>query len=416
MSDKVSLSEILNSDKGLFVNKQVLKPNYTLKGINEILHRNDEIRTYFEYLKDIFCGVSPSNIFVYGKPGLGKTIITKWVLEEIKKETENRDIKLCVIDINCDGSETAHAILQDINEGLPSPKNEKKRNIVNSKAKQIKYFEYLVNNYEGIILIVLDEFDKAVNPEIINKIIRTESVLSNQYPCVICITNELQLRDRFPPHLKSTLCENTLIINPYNAEQLIDIVKARMEMALKPDATAEIVAPLCAALAAQEHGDARRAIDLLKVSGEIAELRGKVCIEEQDVIDAKEKIEVDRVIEVVKTLPIQSKTALLACIYIFDSGNENTTNNIYNAYRMLCDAIGIDTLTQRRMTDLLGELDQLGIIEGTIVFQGRYGRKKQITKITSKEHALETLYQDFRLKTIAYIPSSNFFNTSVIRW
>jgi cell division control protein 6 len=189
-----------------------------------------------------------------------------------------------------------------------------------------------------------------------------------------------------------------------------------MEMALKPDATAKIVAPLCAALAAQEHGDARRAIDLLKVSGEIAELRGKVCIEEQDVIDAKEKIEVDRVIEVVKTLPIQSKTALLACIYIFDSGNGNTTNNIYNAYRMLCDAIGIDTLTQRRMTDLLGELDQLGIIEGTIVFQGRYGRKKQITKITSKEHALETLYQDFRLKTIAYIPSNNFFNTSVIRW
>jgi cell division control protein 6 len=68
------------------------------------------------------------------------------------------------------------------------------------------------------------------------------------------------------------------------------------------------------------------------------------------------------------------------------------------------------------MTDLLAELDQLGIIEGTIVFKGRYGRKKQITRIASKDHMLETLYQDFNLKNIKDVPRSTFLKTLTRRW
>jgi len=68
MSPKVSLSDILATNNKLFLNKQVVKPNYTLLGLDDILHRDEEIRIYFEYLKDIFNGVSPNNIFVYGKP------------------------------------------------------------------------------------------------------------------------------------------------------------------------------------------------------------------------------------------------------------------------------------------------------------------------------------------------------------
>ena len=85
MTPKVRLEDIIQMDNSLFKNKQVLKPNYTLKGIDDVLHRDDEIKTYYEYLKDIFRGVSPSNIFIYGKPGLGKTLITKLVLEEVKR-------------------------------------------------------------------------------------------------------------------------------------------------------------------------------------------------------------------------------------------------------------------------------------------------------------------------------------------
>ena len=367
-------------------------------------------------MKDIFSGVSPNNIFIYGKPGLGKTVLTKWVLEEIKKEAENRNIELCIININCEEIKTEHSILQRIVQELPTPNNEPRKVIGNSTSKHNEYLKYLVNDYKGIIIIVFDEMDKAINPEMINRIIRIQSISSGQFPTIIGITNDLELRDKFPPHLKSTLCENSLIINPYDAEQLIDIIKARVKIAFKPNVVPHVVVHLCAAYAAQEHGDARRAIDLLRVSGEIAESKASIVLDEQDVRDAHDKLELDRVIEVVKTLPTQSKTVLLACIYVYNSPKENTMNNIYFMYSIICKAIEIDTLTQRRVTDLLAELNQLGIIDGINVYQGRYGRKKIITNITSKEQTLETLYHDYHLKTIEEIPQSNFYKGLSSQW
>ena len=189
----------------MFINKHVVKPNYTLSGIEEILHRDGEIKTYYEYLKDIFSGVSPNNIFIYGKPGLGKTVLTKWVLEEVKKEAENRNVELCIININCEEIKTEHSILQRIVQELPTPNNEPRKVIGNSTSKHNEYLKYLVNDYKGIIIIVFDEMDKATNPEMINRIIRIQSIFSGQFPTIIGITNDLELREKFPPHLKSTL-------------------------------------------------------------------------------------------------------------------------------------------------------------------------------------------------------------------
>jgi len=403
---KISLDDILNMDDSLFLNKLVLKPNYTLREIDDVLHRDEEIKTYYEYLKDIFRGVSPSNIFIYGKPGLGKTLLTKLVLEEVRQMAEKRGIELAIIHINCDEIRTEHAILQKLVHEIPS--DEPRWVLGNSRDKHNEYMKYLIHHYQGIILIAFDELDKATHPEMINQIIRTESESSGQFPTIIGITNDLRLRDRFPRHLQSVLCENTLIIKPYEADQLIDIIKARVDIAFKPGSVNDTVIGLCAAFAAKEYGDVRRAIDILRVAGELAEERKAKEVSEQDVRGACNKIEMDRFIEVIKTLPTQSKAALLACVYVFDSPQETITSNIYGAYTKIAKAIDADVLTQRRVTGLLMELGQLGIIEGFNEFRGRKGRKKIISNITSKEKALETLYEDFELKIIRNVPPSAF--------
>jgi len=100
------------------------------------------------------------------------------------------------------------------------------------------------------------------------------------------------------------------------------------------------------------------------------------------------------------------KGVLLACIYVFDSLQENITANIYEVYKKLAYEIDINVLTQRRVTDLISELNQLGILEGFNDFRGIKGRKKVITRITSKEQALEMLYKDERIEAIKdYSPS-----------
>jgi hypothetical protein len=68
LSKSISLTDFLDFEKSIFTNKQALKPNYPLRNISDIKHRDEEIKGYYEYMKDIFRGMSPSNVFVYGKP------------------------------------------------------------------------------------------------------------------------------------------------------------------------------------------------------------------------------------------------------------------------------------------------------------------------------------------------------------
>lgn len=411
MDTQVSLSEIINFENSLFKDKQAVKTNYALTGIGDILHRNNEIKQYYQYLKDIFRVVSPSNVFIHGKTGVGKTILTKWVLEEIKNEASNRNIELTIIKIKCDVAKTENGMWQAINDNMPMPKGEKKRKIGNSISKHANYFEYLLNNYSGILLIVLDEIDKASDPQMINKIIRMESTLSKQFPCVIGITNDLFIYNKFPAELTSVLSQRELVIKPYDAYQLIDILNARIKMAFVPGVVPEVVVGLCAAFAAQEHGEARRAIDLLRVSGELAEERQSNIIEEEDVRNANKKIEIERVNQVIQSLPKQSKITLLACIYVFDNVHkENTTANVYNVYMRICTALDSDLLTWRRIVDLINELDLLGLISVIVKHGGRYGRQKQIVGISAKEQALKTLYNDYNIKLISEISPSKFFD------
>ena len=75
-----------------------------------------------------------------------------------------------------------------------------------------------------------------------------------------------------------------------------DILRQRSSIAFEDDVIQEGVIGLCAAVEANEHGDARRALDLLRVSAELAERSKEENIGEGHVIKAKNKIELDCVI------------------------------------------------------------------------------------------------------------------------
>jgi len=163
----------------------------------------------------------------------------------------------------------------------------------------------------------------------------------------------------------------------------------------------ETVIPLCAAYAAQEHGDARRALDLLRVSGEIAERIKSNKVLEAHVKQAQDKIEIDRIVEVVRTLPSQSKLVLLSVVLLGYNGDSNlTTGEAYNIYKQMCRMIGIEILTQRRVTDLISELDMMGILNATVVSKGRYGRTKEISLSVPSESTKKVLFEDYRLKPL----------------
>jgi cell division control protein 6 len=175
-------------------------------------------------------------------------------------------------------------------------------------------------------------------------------------------------------------------------------------VAFCPGVLQESVIPLCAAFAAQEHGDARRALDLLRISGELAERARSVFVGEEHVRQAREKIEQDRVEEVIKTLPTQSKLVLYSIVLLEEQGTRNiTTSAVYNMYKQLCPLVETDYLTHRRITDLIAELDMLGILHTIVISKGRYGRTKEITLSVYSGKLKATLQQDYRLKVLANV-------------
>jgi len=258
-----------------------------------------------------------------------------------------------------------------------------------------------VDYTERVAVIMLDEIDKLVEKsgdDTLYNLSRMNSELSCSRVSIIGISNDLKFTDFLDPRVKSSLGEEEIVFPPYDANQLRDILKHRSEVSFVPDSLSDDVIPLCAAFAAQEHGDARRALDLLRTAGELAERDNTEFVEEDHVRQAQDKIELDRVVEVVRTLPTQSKIVLYAIITLEGNGVETiTTGEVFNIYKRLCGELDADVLTQRRVTDLISELDMLGIVNAVVVSKGRYGRTKEINLSVPQEETETVLMTDSRL-------------------
>jgi cell division control protein 6 len=258
----------------------------------------------------------------------------------------------------------------------------------------------MIEKEGGVTVIILDEVDKLKGDEALYNLSRINSDLKNAKVSIVGLSNDLKFTEFLDPRVKSSLGEENMIFPPYDAKELEDILNQRISIALKPDCIDGEVVPLCSALAAQEHGDARRALDLLRISAELAERHKSLRITKKHVRLAQNKIEIDRIIEVVRTLPTQSKFVLHAILLQerYNKRSETTgaitTGEVYEIYKDLCKKTRTDILTQRRITDLISELDMLGIITARVISKGRYGRTRDIKLSYSSEEIMKILQED----------------------
>ncbi len=445
--DSTGLFDDLLAGEPIFENKEVLRPSYTP---HELPHRSDQINEMATILVAALRGETPSNILIYGKTGTGKTASAKFVSKELESTSQKYDVPCEVQYINCEVTDTQYRVLAQlantfiernqavIDDRLADLHDLGERGAVNPAAladagfasvdaveeriaalerdrdamKEVPMtgwptdrvydaFFDAVDYHERVAVIMLDEIDKLVEKsgdDTLYNLSRMNSELNNSRVSIMGISNDLKFTDFLDPRVKSSLGEEEIVFPPYDANQLRDILQHRADVAFKEGALTEDVIPLCAAFAAQEHGDARRALDLLRTAGELAERSQSNHVGEDHVRQAQEKIELDRVVEVVRTLPTQSKIVLFAIILLEKNGVHNVnTGEVYNVYKQLCEEIDADVLTQRRVTDLISELDMLGIVNAVVVSKGRYGRTKEISLSVPMEETEAVLLSDSRL-------------------
>lgn len=385
----------------IFLNEIVLDKGYSPTKISEILHRKKEIEAYMRHLSKALRNIVPGNLFIYGKMGIGKTMVTKVLTSELEKEALVYGVRVKTIYLHCKAVPTNVGVFKCIINSLGVETNNEKIKTPNSFDAYFFKFCKLASEFKGVVIIILDEVDKLKDPEILNLLSRVkESGYLENNVCVIGITNDIHFDEMLDAKTKSILSETVLIFPPYDANQLRDILFQRAELAFKPGVVEETVIPLCAAYAAQEHGDARKALELLKMSGNIAEERNDEKITEKHVKAALERIENDKVNELIHTLPTQSKIVLASCIINESASLKSYTGEIYNRYKECCRHLGIEILTQHRIAELLSELSAIGLINALTISKGRYGRTKEVSLAVEIKSAWEELMEDYRLNSL----------------
>ena len=372
----------------IFKNRDLLKSSY----IPEVLpHRDEEIKALAVILKPVLNFETPFNVLISGKPGTGKTAATRFIAKLFSEKT-----KIIFIYQNAQIIDTQYRVLQNIAEnlnvklpftGLPTDKVYK---------KTIK----LIDNNKCNLILIIDEADKLKNDDVLYTLSRINENLQYSKVSLILIANDMHFIDFCDARVKSSLNLEKLLFRPYDARELIDILQSRAAIALQPNVLDEDVIPLCSALAAQDHGDARKALDLFLMSAELAERAKAKKITKQHVVLAHNKLESDNLKELVNNLPSQMKLILYSILRLDiinkkkKSARPINTGEIYRMYNILSKKVNIKILTQRRVADIITELESFGIISTRVISKGRGGRTRDIKISSSHEELLKILHKD----------------------
>jgi cell division control protein 6 len=383
----------------LFKDREVLRHDYLPE---KLPHRENQIRLLGEAVSPVLKNARCSNIFIYGNTGTGKTAVTKYVLSHLEAKAKEYGLPVRFCYVNCRMTGSEYRVFANLSQsvGLVIPFTGL------SVGEVFDRFRTGLDASRTLFIVVLDEIDSLIKERgdrLLYELTRINETLHKSKVSLIGISNDLRLKEFLDPRVFSSLSEEEMVFRPYDANELRNILLERSRISFHEGSLSEAALSICSALAAAEHGDARRALDLLRVAGEVAERQGAKTITEEHVRDAEKHIEHNRVVEALKNLTLHSKLVLLSVYHL--SKASATTGEIYDVYNELCDELGAGLLTQRRLGTLVNELDAMGLLNAKVVSMGRYGRTKKIRLELSKTLIKNVFGSDERIgRLIGYDP------------
>ena len=376
--DEIGQNETVG--KAIFKDKKPLDHRFLPE---KLVHREEQIRQIAKYWIDALNEVTPSNVTLYGKTGTGKTAASKFAREQLLDAANNKNVFVKVEYIRCTDYTTEYQVIaqlcQKLGRDVPN-RGWTKGEIVNTFRDIFKTNAF---GKKLILIVILDEIDILLDKDgdgILYTLTRTDNV------SVLSISNFLDFKNLIKSRVTSSLNDKEIVFPPYGADQLSDILSERAELAFSDGVLNDDVIPLCSAMAAKEEGDARYALDLLKNAGELAFDEDSEKVTSEHVKMAKDRIEHNKVTEIIQTLPLQQQRVLEAILNLTKQDEEISSGKLYEEYKELSKK---DAVTYRRIFDFINELELLGIISTNTISRGRGKGRTNIIKLQCNENLLE---------------------------
>src|SRR5574338_629997 len=367
-----------------------------------ILHRDNELAKVTQALLPILKKSRPSNLLVYGKPGTGKTLVVKTILSKIQKRVEKSDFPIKLVYTNAKDETTLYGLLVSFGRQL-GLKTQKELPTTGLSISSVfnKLLDVIQKNSTNAVFVI-DEIDylaeliSKTGKDILYNLTRANERLKTGSLTLIGISNDLTFKERLDPRVLSSLSEEEIVFTNYTVGQIKEILEERIRVAFIPNAIEQSAVNLCAAMSGQEHGDARRAIDLLRIAGEIAEREQSDTVKEDQIRRASLKMEEDKETTALNSYPLHEKLLILAVM----KASGNTTGEIYQSYKNLCKITRQKELTQRRITQMLSEIEMTGLITGKIIHQGMHGRTKKFSLTLNADTVKKAFKENLTLEDL----------------
>jgi archaeal cell division control protein 6 len=340
--------------------------------------REREINEIIAHFAPMLRDQNPVNLSLLGGSGSGKTATMLLVLSHLQQTAAEKGIEMRYEHLDLSVPRPAFRALNDLACQLNASKHYVKGMSIDEMTGRI---EQALADYHGLLVLFIDEIDhvtRDLDSCFLKFLVRRLPQAIPAKLVLVLTSNRLNWRKNIDSRVKSFLKVNELIFQPYNAVDLQKILRVRVDKALNVDQVQPGVIEKIAAYASREHGDARKAVELLARAARIAETAGtQLTLETVD--RAYDALETDSYIEFVKSSPDQLQAALLAALHSIEArGQTLPAADIYGYYESVCQRHGLAPLTQRRFGDLLQELELYGFLRARNVSMGRYGRRKEV--------------------------------------
>jgi cell division control protein 6 len=398
----------------IFARKELLHVGHVPEE-NRIVGRDEEIQSVADEIGSIVRGDPPNNVMIYGKTGTGKSLVSRHVASRAQNAAEANGIDCGVVYVDCSEADTETRATRQLAMELKRS-TDYGREIPIRGVGTMEYYRHvwrILDDHYDALVVILDEIDKLTNSNILMQLSRArEANKTESYIGVVGISNKIQYRESLDERIDSSFGHRELFFHPYDADQLREIMRNRKD-AFQRGVLANGTIQLCAALAAKKHGDARKAIDILKEAGELARRNNDATVTKEHIRQAQDIAEINRVEELTSGGTIHAKLALYALSSLVITGDEGTysTRQIYERYEQMCDLAGFEPVTENGLYKQLKEQAFLGVIESNKTGGGRSQGSYLLHRlVTDPRHIVKAVRRDDSLDDLPTVDDLSSFD------